>query len=464
MSIIIPGFPAQISAIVQDRTLERVFHDSAYPNLLWRGEASRDKWVANIGERQIFTRAGLIEADVDPITPGQDPSVGGYELEQWECEAAQFGKTIPSHLPTSVVTMAPTVLRDTQQLGLHAGLTMNRLPRNRMFAAYAGGDTTVKTTGVIGSTVLHVSSLSGFTQQIIGGRLMPVSPTNPLAITFTTGPTEPANTVVGFAADDPLRPFGAGVLLLGAGLTTAVAQRVGVRAGTRTPIYRVGGGATVDGITSTNIPTVQDIINGVAILRGRRMPPHSDGTYHVHLGPTAEAALFGDNALQRIFQSLPDSTPYKDLVIDRRFGCTFFRNTEMPNSTTVRSNLVVSNGGGAGGATLAQECGVEITNAAGLPINRTLITAGGVLVEKYIDESQYISEAGVTGKVGQFSIVNGGVAVMLDGIRFIMAAPLDALQQTIRQSWSWSGDYAVPSDALAGDDARYKRALVLEHA
>ena len=63
-----------------------------------------------------------------------------------------------------------------------------------------------------------------------------------------------------------------------------------------------------------------------------------------------------------------------------------------------------------------------------------------------------------------FSIVNGGVAVMLDRIRFIMAAPLDALMQTIRQSWSWSGDFPTPSDALTGGPARFKRALVIESA
>lgn len=463
MTILIPGFPAQIGAIVQDRTLERVFHDSAYPLLLWRGEAAPQLWTANIGERQVFTRAGLIEADVDPLVPGQEPTIGGYELEQWEAEAQQFGKTIPTHLPSSHVAMAPTLLRDTQQLGLHAGMTMNRLARNRLFAAYGSGDCMVRVTGVIGATTLGVSSVNGFTQQVQGGRLMPVSATNPLAITFTAA-GEPTNTVVGYALDDPARPYGSGTLILGAGLTTAVAQRVGVRAITRTPIYRVGGGATVDAITSANIPTVQDFINAVAILRQRRMPPHADGTYHVHLSPSAEAALFGDNAMQRIFQSLPDSTPYKDLVIDRRFGCTWYRNTEMPGRTTVRRDLIQTDAGGAGGATLAKELGLEITNAAGLDVSRSIITAGGVMVEKYIDESAYITEAGVTGKVGQFTVVNGGVAVMLDRIRYVLAAPLDALQQTVRQSWSWSGDMPIPSDALAGDSARYKRALILEHA
>ena len=345
MTILIPGVPAQISAIVQDRTLERIFHDSAYPLLLWRGEAAPEKWVANIGEKMTFTRAGLMEADVDPIVAGQDPTVGGYDFEQWEAEAAQWGKTITTHLPSSVVTMAPTVLRDTQQLGLHAGLTMNNLARNRLFAAYGGGDTVVKTAGIISTTTLHVASISGFTQKVSGGRLLPVSPTNPLAITF--GNTEAANTVTQVYADDPARPLGSGTLILGTALGAAVPVRTAVRAATRTPIYRVGGSGSVDGISSSNICTVQDVINVVSQLRLRRMPPHADGTYHVHCSPLTEAQLFGDNALQRIFQSIPDATPYKDLIIDRRFGCTFYRNTTLPTANTVKSSLIVANAGGA---------------------------------------------------------------------------------------------------------------------
>jgi hypothetical protein len=64
MTLLIPGLPDAIGAIVQDRTLERVFHDALYPLLLWRGEAAPEKWVANIGERQVFTRAGLINGRV----------------------------------------------------------------------------------------------------------------------------------------------------------------------------------------------------------------------------------------------------------------------------------------------------------------------------------------------------------------------------------------------------------------
>ncbi len=99
-----------------------------------------------------------------------------------------------------------------------------------------------------------------------------------------------------------------------------------------------------------------------------------------------------------------------------------------------------------------------------MTIRRTLVTGGGVLVEKYLDESKFITEAGVNGKIGEFSIINGGVAVMAQRIRYLLRAPQDKLQQVVDQTWSWSGDFAAPSDSLAGDSARYKRAVIIEGA
>jgi hypothetical protein len=46
----------------------------------------------------------------------------------------------------------------------------------------------------------------------------------------------------------------------------------------------------------------------------------------------------------------------------------------------------------------------------------------------------------------------------------IVRPPQDRLQQNLSTSWSWVGDYGVPSDSTTGDAALYKRAVVLEHA
>lgn len=437
-----------------------MFHDALFPRLLFRGDAVPELWQANLGDRQIFTRAGLMPVVTDALVPGQDPLPASYSTEQWEAEARQLAGTIDTHMPTSLVTLASLFLRNTQQLGIQAAQSMNRLSRNALYRPYCEGEAMVDIAGASGGLTLHVSTLSGFTQLVQNGRLSTVSAANPMPITFSSA--EPANTVVGFVPDNAAVPYGPGLLMLGVALGGVVAVRVGVFASTRARRLRVGGAATVDGITGSNIVTLDDVISAVTYLRSQNVPPHPDGKYHVHMPPAVEAQIFRDNHWQRLHQSLPDNAAYAELAIGTALGCNFYRNTECPDSSNV--SRTISDAGGAGGALLAPEIGAEIVNASSVAINRCLITGGGALYEKYIDEGQYITEAGVTGKIGQFSIVNGGVALMTRRIRYTLRSPLDRLQQVVSQSWSWTGDFPVPSDALSGNSARYKRCVVLESA
>ena len=58
---------------------------------------------------------------------------------------------------------------------------------------------------------------------------------------------------------------------------------------------------------------------------------------------------------------------------------------------------------------------------------------------------------------------DSGIVSMVNGVAFIHRPPIDRLQQVISSAWSWVGDYAVPTDALTGATAQYKRAAVIEH-
>ena len=171
----LPGVPAQIVNLMQDRTLERVFHDVLFPRMLFRAEARPEEWAANLGEVMVFTRAGSIPVSTKPLVPGVDPTPRTYGTEQWEAEARQHGESIDTHMPSSLVTLASLFLRNTQQLGLNAADTLNRLTRDPLHRAYLGGEAMVKTLGVIGAFTLHVTTLNGFTQRLINGRLSPVS-------------------------------------------------------------------------------------------------------------------------------------------------------------------------------------------------------------------------------------------------------------------------------------------------
>lgn len=454
MTVSLPGLPNDLANLIQDRTLERVFHDAVFPRLLFRSEAMAELWQANLGERMVFTRTGLIPVSTVPLTPGQDPTPQSFAMEQWEAEARQFGNAIDTHMPTNYVTLAPMFLRNTVNLGLNAGETLNRLVRNRLFRAYLGGSTNVAVAALAAATTVDVASINGFTETLSGSRPVPVGPAAPIAATIGAE----AVSVIGAVPFNPLDPFGRGTLFLAAGLVGPAALRAAVLASNRSRIVRVGAGASVDALTALNVLTMQDIITAVARLRTAKIPPCSDGFYHVHLTPEAEAEIFADPVFQRLNQSLPESATYRDLAIGQLLGCRFYRNTENPSDQN--SGALVSSGSAAFSS---GEVGADVLNAAGLVVRRAIVVGGGSIYEKYLDESKYISEAGVTGKIGSFSVVNNGVQVMTQRIRFIMRAPLDRLQQVVGQAWSWSGDFAVPSDALTTDAARYKRAVIIEH-
>lgn len=461
MSVIVP-VPSSVVSIIQDNTLQRVYEEALFPALLFRREARPERWEAGLGDRMIFTRAGLMPVDPRPAAPGADPTPKTYPFEQWEAVASPHNNTLDTHLPTARAAIPGKMLLDIKTLGLNAGQTLNRVCRDPLFKAYLGGNTNTMVLGVIGAFSLRVAAINGFRRTLdAGGRLVDVSAANPLAISFTSA--EPNNTVVGAIPDNPADPDGPGTLALGSALTTAVPLRTGVRAANRSQIIRVGGAATVDGLTAGNQLTAQTIINAVAILRGQDVPPNtSTGLYHVHLSAEGEAQLYADNQFQRIFQSLPDRQEMKGLVIGDLFGCRFFRNTEIPGQFNVSGT--VPTGGAGGGALGAPLIGADVVNQTGVPIRRAIILGADPIVEKYIDESGYVTEAGTTGKIGNFAVTQNGLMVMTERIRLILRAPLDRLSQVVSSTWSWSGDFPIPSDAATGSDARFKRAIVIEHA
>lgn len=460
---LIPGspIPQSLLNLAQQGYLDRTIRDGLVPGQLYRMDARPEEWQAMLGETAIFSRRGLMAIDLAPLTPGTDPAAGNYSSEQWTVTASQFSGSNDTFMPASNVAIESLLMQNAKALGVHAAMKMNRIARNKLFVAYNGGESTVFLLGVIGGTTLKVSSLAGFTERLnpTTGKLAGVSASNPLPITFTTA--EPANTVIGAVPDVATDPFGPGTLTLGTALSTAVPLRTGVKASTTSKRLRVGGGATIDAITASNILKLEHVIQAVARLRAMNVQPHSDGYYHVHLSPATEAQIFQDADFKNLHQSLPNEQRYQQMIISTLLGCKFYRNTDDPALARVSATTAAP--GGAGGALVAGEIGGEVRNASSIEILRTIVTGEGNLIEKYFDESAFVTAAGVNGKVGNFSVTNNGLALMLDRLRFVMRAPLDKLQQTVTQSWSWSGDFGVPSDELTGDASRFKRAFVIEH-
>ena len=447
-SIINTSFNAGVVSAIQDRTLQRTFRDPLFPRLLYRMEAVAELWPVNLGANQTFTRAGLIAPTTRPLSPNADATTVQYPIEQWEATAQQFGRGIDTHMPTSYVTLASQYLRNMHQLGVHAGQSLNRTVRDKLFNCYVAGNTVVVAAGYGGGTALPVQNLAGFTRKLFNGRPTIVSATNPLAITVNGV----ANTVVGFTSTIAGDEIHSGTLTLGTTVGVLVG-RVAVLATNRSQIIYSGGGTRVDDVASTDQFRMADIRAAVAQLQFDNVPTHEDGTYHCHLDPISQSQIFGDNEFQRLNQSMPDYIHYRKFAIAFLLGATFYRNTEAPNTSTVNEDPT-------DGYTTA----FETTNPASVVLHRPIFTGQGAIEEKYLDESKYISEAGVQGKIGEFTVVNGGMQIMTERIRLILRAPLDRLQQTTSAAWSFSGDWTMPTDQTATSSAAaYKRAVIVVH-
>jgi hypothetical protein len=449
-SLPVTSFNPTVISAIQDRTLSRTFRDALYPRLLYRMEALAELWPVNLGANMTFTRAGLIEPTTRPLAPGSDPPLSTYAIEQWEATAQQWSAAVDTHMPTSYVTLASQYLRNMHQLGLHSGQSLNRVSRDKLFNAYVAGNTVVKAGGVGAGVLVPVVNLDGFTRKLFNGRPTPVSAANPISITIpAAGYT---GVVTGFVSDFPNDEIHGGTLTVSPAVP-ALAGREAVLSANRSRLIYSGAGNRVDDITAVDQFKLADVREAVARLRFDNVPPHEDGSYHCHLDPISESQIFGDNEFQRLNQSIPDYIHYRRFAAAFVLNTTFYRNTEAPTTATVNENP-------AKGFTT----GFELTNPAGVVIHRPIFTGQGALEEKYLDESRYIAEAGIQGKIGEFAVVNGGVQVMTERIRLVLRAPMDRLQQQTSAAWSFSGDFTVPSDeGSPSGPATFKRSSIVVH-
>lgn len=460
LGTIIPGLPF-LPALLQDNFLYRVIYDALYPKLLYRMEAIPEKWEAQIGEVKIYTRSGLMSADVVALDPDTDPTPENEGYEQWMVKAAPYGKTTNCNLMASRAAIDNLMMRKAKTLGLNAGQVMNRLARNKLFRAYCGGHTVSDTTNAATVTVA-VPSINGFTQTVVDGALVPVG-SGTAAIAVRIGAAGTLASVIGATASDATKPFGRGTLTFAANVNVAAGDAiVAVNA---PQIVRAGGGLSVDAIANTDLIRLTDVRRALTNLRNNDVPVHADGYYHVHLDPTAQDHLFSDPEVQNLVQGVPGNAMYRDHAIGFLLGAVFYSNNEAPGVFSGRSNVGTTDANRVADADAltSNDIGAEVVNATGVPILRSIVTGGGSLYECYIPEAEYLMGVDSIHKIGNYSVVNGGVQTEIDRVRHIIRPPLNLKADQVSQTWSWSGDFGVPSDLLAGrTGARYKRACVIE--
>ncbi len=456
------GIPPAILNLVQLGLLERAFHDPLFPALLFRAEAQLEEWDTNSGTELLMTRPGLLSAITKPLPAGSDPVPQVVSYEQWIARLDRYSGTIDTHMPTSAVANSDQFLRNIQQLGMQAGQSLNRIPRNTLFTAYLSGQTNLTAVTASGDLTIRVASVSGFTDVITKGvqvRPTPVGTSAPLSITIKAAAGDIVRNVVGVDLDNPDDPNGPGTLFLSATVGSVVATRTAVLSSAKPRVIRSGGATSVDGIGSSDIFQLQDAIQATNWLRRNNVPPHEDGTYHAHISTDGNNQIFTDPAFQQLNRGLVDGERYQDAFIGRIAGLTFYLNNEAPDQFNAGARTATSTL-----AAYSEDIGAETTNDSGVNVGRILVTGRGALYERYLDEGSYVSEAGLNGKTGDFQIVNGGVDITTENIKLILRGPVNRLQDEVSASWSITTSFAVPTDITTNGVERYKRAVVIEHA
>ncbi len=451
------GIPPAILNLVQAGLLERCFHDALYPSLQFRAEAPWEEWPQHSGTEIVMTRKGLLPVATRPMVAGVDPSPKALAYEQWTAVLDRWGDTIDTHMPTSAVSNADEFLANVQALGLQAGQTLNRLPRNALYKSYLSGHTVLTVTTASTDTVIQVASLNGFRDVILKGQNVrpgAVSPALPLPITINGV----SKLVIGATPLNANDVDGPGLLQLSTTVGAIVPARSSVLSQFRPRIIRSGGGTSIDAISASDTVVLQDFINATTALRQANVQPHEDGFFHAHIPQQGNAQVFVDPAFQRLNTSLPNGQMYQEAFLGHIAGIAFFGNNECPDDTN--SGALTTTGVSA---RYSEDIGAETINENGVRIGRIVVTGRGALREKSFDPKGYLTEAGVNGKVGEFQVVNAGIQVATDRIRLSLRAPQNRTLDTVSATWDWAGAFVVPSDIAAGSDARFKRAVVIEH-
>lgn len=411
--------PAAIREIMQNGLLYRTFEDALLPEFLYPMIATPRPWSANLGDTGTFTRTGLLNPVTTPIT-GSDPSTQTYGIEQWSVTMDQYGSAIDTNMLQSRMSLASKYLEDVQKLAINAGQSLNRIARDRLYGAYAGGRTWCTTAGSSDTSII-VQSVKGFETVLVNGKPTPVSASNPLNVTIAGV----ANTVTGVNTGTSTLTLGTARADVVGDAVVAVNAPVSIRPGTQATAYE---------LSTSNVVTFKMFRAAVARLRKMNVPTLG-GYYTAHIDPDTETQLFDDADFKQALQGRVDSPIYRDLSIGRFGGIDWVRDNETPTLL----------GGSSGNVTVHR----PIVFGAEAFVSAPFEGMGSLLAETDVSDVPSIQMVGPA----------SGVQVAM-----ITRPPQDRLQQVIGSAWSWVGDFGVPSDSTTGDAALYKRAVILEHA
>ena len=271
-----------------------------------------------------------------------------------------FGDTMDLNMITNKVGIVDQFLQNAKVTGIQAIQSLDRIARRALFNAYFGGNTRVTVTNGAAQTTVKVDDIRGFYQAPTNGVMAAVGGGNPLTLTVGSN----AYTLIGAVADGvvtngvvnaatvggtvplPLMTFSgagsntstapdgfSGTLTFSGNVTVADATLGNaVTAANASSIIRPSGRATTAALQATDTLTMQNILDGVALMRLNNVPGVGmDGStsaaagnepYNLYLDPKSSRQLFADPDFKQLFQGQGSSNgTFKGRHGQRLPGC-----------------------------------------------------------------------------------------------------------------------------------------------
>jgi hypothetical protein len=435
--VAIDSFPTSLQPIIQAGFLEREFQEYLQSVLGYRMAAVKEPISTNIGETITKTRPGLKAPVTTPMNPANNTNFDNgmtsstWTVEQYTLTLNQYGDTIDLNTVTQKVGIVDQFMHNVRVNATQAGQSLDRLARNKLFGAYMGYNTRVRTTLGAPAATISVDDITGFGTVLVNGKPTGVSGSNTLPV--LVGST--VYQLQGVTADgsNVSTAFNgvSGTLTFTGNVTVSDGTALNAVVATNAPqILRPNGRATTAGLLGTDLLTMSIILDGVAYLR-RNAVPAINGYYNVHLDPVSGRQLFADPDFKQLFQGQSSAKEFALGRVIELLDCRFIPTTEAP----VQTHPSLGN-----------------TN-----VRRPIICGAEALIEGDFDG------------MGFENVPSDAEVTMVDNVVQVVRPPLDRLQQIIAQSWYWIGDFCAPTDFTVNaaivptaSAAYAKRAVVIE--
>jgi hypothetical protein len=450
------NFPTALVPILQTGFLEREFEEGLDSVLAYRRENLEETVPVRIGETITRTRTGRKTPISTAITPANNTGLDNgltstdAAVEQYSFTMQQYADTTDVSLMDDLAGIANNIIRVARNNGVQAAQSLERITRKKLFSAYLGGNSRVRTDlGASTTTSCHVDDVRGFQTVLVNGVVTAVSGTNTLTVTETNVGGAGVNqnlTVTGFTIDGTNSsscPDGVSGTIT---FTTATAPVNGdsLIALNAAQIMRPFSHVTTAQMTGQDVLTLGLVEDALARLRDNAVPPMDDGTFHIILDNTSMRQLWADQDFKILYAGRKDASEYRDGDVIMLLGMTFIPTTE--------AYVQVANSSAATGY-----------SANNVRVRRPIVLGAEATIQGNFEGLEHFLAREGVNAIGEVFIANN--------IAHIIRPPLDRLQQTLSQTWDWVGDIAVPTDTTAttnviptATNALYKRAIILETA